>query len=350
MRAMLEAIEDRMLPWVEAIGARLSRRLPPPPLLARLARVEAEVVAALLDEHRAQLAEVRESHSRERTERLAEVLVSELRVRMENVPGDRPLLGLVGWLDAQLPSDALEFMDEAALDWRRRARIVDVMDRMTRRAGDYLLLSDLVERCLPPAGDRPAVILDIASGPAGFPLAIARTVGRRRRLRIVAGDIDRRYLDLGRQRVERAGLDDQISFMPLDAFRLRDQVTEWFAPLPGGRPDLITCTRSLHHFGPGGSAWLLTQAHAVAGHGILFVDIVRSLSRLMMAAAAGLGSGDWRFAHDAVLSVRKSFSLGELRLIAACTPWHRQLDPYYVPPAYAVLRAGQEPPGDVAAG
>ena len=72
-------------------------------------------------------------------------------------------------------------MDEARLDWRRRARIVDVMDRITRRAGDYLLLADLVERCLPPAGSRPAVVLDIASGPAGFPLAVARTVGRRRR-------------------------------------------------------------------------------------------------------------------------------------------------------------------------
>ena len=138
--------------------------------------------------------------------------------------------------------------------------------------------------------------------------------------------------------------------MPLDAFRLRHEAGRWFAHLPGGRPDLITCTRSLHHFGPGGTAWLLTEAHAVAGHGILFVDIVRSLSRMMMAAAAGVGSGDWRFAHDAVVSVRKSFSLGELRLIAACTPWHRQLDPRYLPPAYAVLQADQARPADGAAG
>src|SRR6185503_18482519 len=129
---------------------------------------------------------------------------------------------------------------------------------------------------------------------------------------------------------------DVVEFVALDAFRLSQADLKV-------RPDIVTCTRTLHHFGIAKTTKLLLNAVEAAARGILLVDISRSISRLLMAAGAGIASGNWRFAHDAVVSVRKSFTPQELRIVAACIPGGDTLDIFYTAPAYVVVRSRVAP-------
>jgi 2-polyprenyl-3-methyl-5-hydroxy-6-metoxy-1,4-benzoquinol methylase len=178
--------------------------------------------------------------------------------------------------------------------------------------------------------EAPTTILDLGSGPGGFPIAVARSAGDRA-LRIVATDVRPEYLAMGAEQAHAAGVSGTVEFRRLDAFRLVPDLGDW-------RPDVITCMRTLHHFGVRRTTRLLALALHTARRGILFVDIARSVSRLLMAAGAGVMSGNRRFAHDAVISVRKAFTPAELRLMAACVPGGDALEISYHAPAYLVAR------------
>jgi hypothetical protein len=49
------------------------------------------------------------------------------------------------------------------------------------------------------------------------------------------------------------------------------------------------------------------------------------------------------YLHDAVVSVRKSFTSEELRLIKTCVPGGDTLEIFYTSPAYVVLRSVARP-------
>ena len=348
-RLELAAALERTRSWLERRGALLSRRLPPPPFLAALSQVESEIGADLRARHADDIARAQRDllaslgpagDAPPRTdaiETLSERLVSELRARMECVPWDRPLLGAVARFDQALPTDAGELMDDQRLDASVRRELVRVLDVQTRRAGDYLVLADLVDPLYPVDPRLRTSLLDIASGPGGFAIAVARAARGRRAVEVVASDADDGYLDLGRARAETAGVSDLVAFRRIDAFDLERELGAF-------RPDIVTCTRSLHHFGVRGSARLLAQALRHAVRGVMFVDIGRSISRMLMAAGAGIGSGNWRFAYDAVISVRKAFTPEELRLVLACIPGTEHLEIFFTPPAYVVVRGAARGP------
>jgi len=338
----LERLQDQAQTWMERQSARISRKLPPPPFLGPLTRVEQEIARDVLAknagdvreagrEFLASLAAARDGRGEPQTaamETVAERLISEVRARMECMPWDRPLLGLVARLDQRMPTSVGEFMDDARLAKSTRRRLVEALDRMTRRAGDYLVIVDLLAPMLAAAESAPTTVFDIGSGPGGFPIALARAANN---VRVVASDVDTDYLALGRARAKKLGLRDVVEFRRVDAFRLANELGD-------SRPDVISCTRTLHHFGARGTTRLLALALHTAKRGVFFIDIGRSISRMLMAAGAGIGSGNRRFAHDAVVSVRKSFSLVELFLIAACVPGGEQLEIFYAAPAYIVAR------------
>jgi 2-polyprenyl-3-methyl-5-hydroxy-6-metoxy-1,4-benzoquinol methylase len=329
--------------WLERVGATLSRRLPAPPFMTALDRVEREITSHLLSEHADAVAAARASCAARAggntgrveapdtgpAEALAERLISSLRERMECVPWDRPLLALTARLDQAMPTDEGEYMDDHRVAERTRAALVRTLDLQTHRAGDYLVMAELLGPLL--TTDAPLTVLDLASGPGGFPIAVARWLGPTRGVRVVATDIDPEYLEIARGAAQAEGVLGWMRFQQVDVFHLQRELGGW-------RPDIITCTRSLHHLGVRGTVRVLAQSLACATRGVLFVDIARSLSRMLMASGAGLGSGSWRFLHDAVISVRKSFTPGELRLICACVPKAEALDVFYTPPAYLVAR------------
>jgi hypothetical protein len=109
-----------------------------------------------------------------------------------------------------------------------------------------------------------------------------------------------------------------------------------------GDPDIITCMRSLHHFGVAATTQLLARAMRAARRGIVFVDISRSISRLAMAAWGSMTSLNRRFFYDSTISVCKAFSVQEMKLIAACVPHGQSLEIFYNPPAYVVVRTARQ--------
>lgn len=382
---------------MEARAAWLSRALPPPPFMGSLTQVESMLAKQLLVEHAGAIERARRAFSssiaarrppstrksgsdrstprrggataRPRAvarasdqgpgappkladaggrppddgdtaalEAVAEQLVSELRARMECLPWDRPLLGLVARTDQRLPTAVEEHMDDQALPPDVRRKLLATLDKQTRKAGDYLLLAELFLSHLPVPRGQPLTILDLGSGSGGFPVSVARAAAGWP-LRLVASDVDPEYLTLGAQHAREAGvlgLSDQgpsVEFRRLDAFHLLRELGDW-------RPDVITCTRTLHHLGVRGTARILALS-LQAADGIFFIDIARSISRLVMAAGAGLFSGNRHFAHDAVVSVRKAFTPVELRLICACVPGAEALEIFYTAPAYLVARGSR---------
>jgi len=387
----------RLRGWMEARAAWLSRALPPPPFMGPLSQVESMLADQLLVEHAVSIERARQAFAisiaarhppprrearasrsiprgaggvaRRRTaagasekaaraarhesdeggatkgdadtaalEAVAEQLVSELRARMECLPWDRPLLGLVARTDQKLPTDADEHMDDQALPPDVRRRLVATLEKQTRNAGDYLVLADLFLSDLPSTRGKPLTVLDLGSGSGGFPISVARAAAGRP-LRLVASDVDPEYLALGARGARDAGVlgisseGPSVEFRRLDAFHLLRELGEW-------RPDVITCTRTLHHLGVKGTARILALS-LQAADAIFFVDIARSISRLVMAAGAGLFSGNRHFAHDAVVSVRKAFTPVEMRLICACVPGAEELEIFYTAPAYLVARGSR---------
>jgi 2-polyprenyl-3-methyl-5-hydroxy-6-metoxy-1,4-benzoquinol methylase len=313
-----------------------------------LGEVERTLVETLLSEHTGSIAEAHAYANAARdqaadagmpatapAEALAERLVTSLRERMECVPWDRPLLALAARLDQAMPTDEGEYMDDHRVAEPTRAALIRTLDEQTHRAGDYLVMADLLAPLLdalgPAASGSPRTVLDLGSGPGGFPIAVARQFGASRGVHVVASDIDQEYLDIARASAEAEDVLGLMRFQRLDAFHLQRELDGW-------RPDIITCTRSLHHLGVRGTVRVLSQSLACATGALLFVDIARSISRMLMATGAGVGSGNWRFLHDAVISVRKAFTPGELRLICASVPGAETLDIFYTPPAYLVAQ------------
>ena len=77
-----------------------------------------------------------------------------------------------------------------------------------------------------------------------------------------------------------------------------------------------------------------------AARGVLFIDPVRALSRLVGTGAVSLlATGNMRFVHDGVVSIRKCFVPSEMRLLARLAPLGESLDAFYLPPGFVVLRS-----------
>ena len=339
--------------WLDGKMAHLAARMPPPPFAGPLSQVERTLADDILtrrapelrrtqDQYRAASRKARrppaaQEQALDALGALAAEMIGSLRARLACLPSDRPLLSLVARLDAQLPTDALEYMDDPRLDGRKREAVVAALDRVTRHAGDFHLLARLLEPLYGPPAASPTTVLDLASGAGGFPVALAKIAGRPRNLRIIASDLDQAFLEQGRQLAERNGVAELLRFLPLDALTLPREVL--------GEPvDIVTCTRALHHFGPEATTRMLTRALGCARRGVVFVDISRSISRMFMAAWAGVVSGNWRFAHDAVVSVRKAFTAQEMRLISACVPGGEGLETFYAAPGYVVVRGAKAGP------
>jgi SAM-dependent methyltransferase len=326
---------------VEQVSARLSRLTPPPLALLAIARLQAQAAEASLLEHEARIAAVRtalgkkltaarEGEELQRLASLAEELVTEMRVRMAAMSDLPRWLEIAARLDAELFEDREELMDDASFGEEERLALMRTLDRHTQRAGGYVHFFEAMRPLLGAAAAR-TTVLDLASGHGGFPIALGRLAADWPKLRIIASDLRPEYVKLARQEIEAQGLKKSVEARVLDAFELAR--FEPSTPI-----DVITCTQSLHHFRPGGVAMLLYQAVRRARRGVLFVDLARSLSRLLMIGADAASTLDRAYLHDAVASVRRSFVAPELELIARLVPGAEQVRAFYLPPAFVALR------------
>lgn len=151
-------------------------------------------------------------------------------------------------------------------------------------------------------------LLDLASGSADMPLAIARWAARAGvPARIVASDISPRIVSVAQRQITAAGL-SSVTIERLDALAL---------PYAPGSFDVVLCTLALHHFEPE-SAVALLRGMARIGKQVFVFDVVRSrlayAGVILLTQALRMNS---MTRHDAPVSVRRAYSAAELRALAA---------------------------------
>jgi hypothetical protein len=205
-------------------------------------------------------------------------------------------------------SDAPELLDGTVDDPAELAENFRDIQRVNRLLGG----TSTVLRHLPPLLDavpagRPATILDLATGAADIPIAIARWAERRGRpVRIVASDVSDAILDLARKNT--AG-HPAIELARHDARAI---------PLPDASVDIAVCSLSLHHFPPDEATQVLREMHRIAGTGFILNDLRRSRPGWLAAwVAAHLTTRNRLTRNDAPLSVLRAYTPDELNGLLA---------------------------------
>ena len=150
--------------------------------------------------------------------------------------------------------------------------------------------------------DQPITLLDLATGSADIPLAIAHWAEcHGRSVRIVASDVDQAILDLARMHTD---ANPAIELARYDARAV---------PLPDKSLDIVHCALALHHFAPDDAVAVLREMDRLARIGFVLNDLRRS--RLGWAAAqlmTHLTTRNRLTRNDAPLSVRRAYTPAEL--------------------------------------
>ena len=199
------------------------------------------------------------------------------------------------WMDA--PGHSLDVVADNLDDLRRVNRALGGV-RLTLRP-----LRHLAAR-VPP--DEPLRVLDVATGGADIPRAVAAWAARARRgLLLVATDISFDFVYLARQH---PGSGRRIVYVVADARRLP------FAP---GAFHVVTSSLALHHMLPDQARDMLAEARRCASEGVVVNDIVRGwLGYYGAFVASRLGSRNVLTWHDGPLSVLRAYTTKEMAALA----------------------------------
>ncbi|HEX3271657.1 MAG TPA: methyltransferase domain-containing protein [Ktedonobacterales bacterium] len=201
------------------------------------------------------------------------------------------------WLDA-------ETMDDAAL----RRNLGDI------RRINWLLgwtaftvrgVARQAEAIAKVSGEREFSLLDVASGSADIPLAIARWADHNGyKARIVATDISPQIVAVAQE---------QSAETPSITVERQDALNLPYAP---GSFDIALCTLAIHHFEPERAVELLAGMARVGKHVLVF-DVARArfayIGSLLLTRLLFM---DAMTCHDAPASVRRAYSAPELRELA----------------------------------
>jgi ubiquinone/menaquinone biosynthesis C-methylase UbiE len=161
--------------------------------------------------------------------------------------------------------------------------------------------------------ERPIRILDVATGSADVPMALARWAARERTdLRLVASDFHLATLSAARSHT--AGV-PRIELTAADALRL---------PFTDDAFHIALCCTALHHFDDADAVTAIRELARVASRAVVVLDLRSSLSALLGARL--LAATLWRrhptTRHDGPASVRAAFTSDELRNMAEVAGLH----------------------------
>jgi ubiquinone/menaquinone biosynthesis C-methylase UbiE len=215
-------------------------------------------------------------------------------------------------LDGAIPDQA-----ELALNFRDIRRVNHLL------GGTSAVLRHLPSIVASLPDDQPVSILDLATGSADIPVAIARWATRHdRAVEIVASDSSEEILALARE--YSAGY-PEIELARYDARHV---------PLPDASFDIVLCSLALHHFAPDDATLVLREMHRLARTALILNDLARS--RIGFAAAwvaARLTTRNRLTRNDAPLSVRRAYTPAELEsmlrragidsAVVSTHPWFR---------------------------
>jgi 2-polyprenyl-3-methyl-5-hydroxy-6-metoxy-1,4-benzoquinol methylase len=187
-----------------------------------------------------------------------------------------------------------------------------------RRFGGYALLLrrfDSWSRHWNPR--QPVEILDVGTGGADVPLALVRWAKRRGvRVRVTAVDIVPGIADIARARTADV---PEIVLVTNDVLALFPKVdangqTSQAAPVV--RFDYVIACLFLHHVDPADTVAVVRQLARLAIRGLIISDLRRTWPGYLAVAAASRLLGNAVVRHDGPLSVRRAFTVSELRDLA----------------------------------
>lgn len=158
---------------------------------------------------------------------------------------------------------------------------------------------------------QPISILDVATGSADIPLALAAAAEREgRKVRIVATDREPAVLDVARAEVDF----DLITIEVADALAL---------PYPDASFDIVTLSLALHHFDLDDALQVLREMRRVGREALIVNDLERVRLGYIGAWLAGnLLTRNRMTRNDAPLSVRRAYTRAEALAMAHSAGWH----------------------------
>lgn len=199
-----------------------------------------------------------------------------------------------------------ELLDAPVADQRLLARNLRDIRRINLMLGWTSLALQEVARAVRRQQLQTFSLLDVATGSADIPRAIARWATRQQlQASIVATDISEQVLEAARAN---CAAFPEIHLEQQNALAL---------PYADQAFDLVLCSLALHHFAPADAPTLLHELARVARHGVIVSDLQRSLPAYL---------GAWLLTHtlmpnrltrhDAPASVRRAYTAREVRALA----------------------------------
>jgi hypothetical protein len=152
----------------------------------------------------------------------------------------------------------------------------------------------------------PATVLDLGTGSAEIPLAIAQWSRRKNRsVRIIGLDWAARNLAIAWQQTAAT---PEVRLIRADATRL---------PFPAQQANYVISSLFLHHFTPPQVIAVLRSAYAAASHGLIMSDAVRGWLPLMFwKLGEPIFARNYLTRHDGALSIRRAYTSAELLQLA----------------------------------
>ncbi len=199
-----------------------------------------------------------------------------------------------------------ELLDAPSVDERLLAQSLRDLSHLGGLLGWTRLAVRDVARIIKQQRLRAFSVLDVGTGAANVPIALARWARRQRlQAQIVAADISAPVLAVARRNCARY---PEIRVEQQNALALTYADQSF---------DLVICQGTLHHFSPDEAAALLQELARVARRAVIVIDLQRS--RLLYAGA-------WLFLHalrrsqitrhDGLASIRRAYTPCEVRALA----------------------------------
>jgi SAM-dependent methyltransferase len=203
-------------------------------------------------------------------------------------------------------ADTQELMDDATTPPKDMDEVLANLRTINALLGWTRYTVRQVSRHVRAQGLRSFSLLDIASGSADMPLAIARWARRQGiAARFVVTDVSPVIVSLEREQAAGA---PEVTVERQNALAL---------PYPDASFDFALCTLALHHFPPDAAVQVLRNMGRVARRVLVF-DLERSLLAYLGALALTRGLLMHPITrHDGPVSVRRAYSEPELREMAA---------------------------------
>ncbi|MBI3893761.1 MAG: methyltransferase domain-containing protein [Candidatus Wallbacteria bacterium] len=228
-------------------------------------------------------------------------------------------MALLSRLLAGPRSEEKELLDGPLPD--RRALLGNLRDLawVNRWAGGTAVVTWALDRLLASSTRRSFRVLDVGTGGADIPVALAEW-GRRRGLALSVDAIDLRpeVVELAQSE---AASEPAVSVRCGDALAL---------DAPDGAYDFVISSLALHHLSPSEAVAFLSRAHRAASHALIVNDLRRSRTAWLgtrLIANAVFSSTEAKF--DGPLSVLRAYTPEEVGALAAraglpCVEVHRR--------------------------